>query len=171
VLNEAEYSAECLAWRKDNEQPLCAYLGFFESHRPDEYAASLAMKRPMSLPRIMYRISNQPPVFRSLQSRSSPATRQDWPGRWIASFIPCRRHELELYDRVKVPNERSNSAEGEDLLVVQHDILSHVHNWMVGTRDPILRGPNTTPKYMNSIHAFHRRIGTTEHEALKEEAR
>ncbi len=65
----------------------------------------------------------------------------------MAHGLSNRRHNPAemLFDLTFDPYERDNQAETEDYVEIKKELTTRLHNWMVETNDPLLKGPVPLP--------------------------
>lgn len=66
----------------------------------------------------------------------------------MAHGLSDRRHNPAemLFDLIFDPNERDNLADRESFLEIKNELAAHLHNWMVETDDPLLKGTVPLPE-------------------------
>jgi N-sulfoglucosamine sulfohydrolase len=65
--------------------------------------------------------------------------------------ITRERPQIELYDLLEDPGERSNRAGQPEFAQIENDLRQHLLGWMRETGDPILNGPIASPYYAKAM--------------------
>jgi arylsulfatase A-like enzyme len=79
--------------------------------------------------------------------------------KWSARWPDCRHETVELYDLRSEPWEKTNRAQDPACAETRRRLLARLHDWMVETDDPLLRGAVTCPPHEQALAALREAAG------------